>query len=72
MLETLKINLTVFSLCLFVGWPHRPVDRAGLSGGLHGVPQGKWDRGHRSDEGDGLPGGAQSTGNIRRGTLYVF
>ena len=35
---------------------HRAVDRPGLPGGLHGVPQGKRHRGPLLRQGDGLPG----------------
>ena len=34
------------------------------TGGVHGVPEGEWDRGPQLREGDGLPGGAQLAGDL--------
>ena len=44
------------SLHCLSGPADSPVDWAGLPSGLHGVPEGQWDRGPWYDEGDGLPG----------------
>ena len=50
---------------------HRAVDRAGFPGGLHGVPEGERHRGPLVRQGDGLPGGAQLAGDLRRRTRHV-
>ena len=49
----------------------RPVDRPGVSGGLHGVPEGQRHRGHEHHEGPRLPGGAQPAGDHGRRVAQV-
>ena len=52
------------SKCPFPGAVHSPVHRAGLPSGVHGVPQGQWNRGPQLRQGNGLPRGPQLTRDI--------
>ena len=54
-------------ICRALSGPiHRPVDRAGVPGGVHGVPEGQRYRGPLLRQGNGLPGGAEFAGDLRR------
>jgi len=48
------------------------VDKPGISSGIHGVPEGKRNQRSEPNEGDGLSGCAESTGNFWRGAFPLF
>ena len=48
------------------------VNKPGFPGGIHGVPEGEWNQRSEPDEGNGLPGCAESAGNLWRGAFPLF